>query len=216
MKPLYWLGWLLARATATIAFRARVSGREHLPPTGGFVLASNHISYADPPFLGCMVPRQLFFFAKRELFDHRLLGALFRSVNAMPVTRGTVDRREVREAIKVVKQGYGLVVFPEGTRSKSGVLRSPRPGMALIARQTACPITPAYVYGANRLKRCLWGRGRLGIVFGEPIPAEWILSRPAGRDGSLEIARAVMDRIQRLRQGVEGGQVVKVQRSTSE
>ncbi len=198
MKVLYFCGWELSRILSRLVFRVRVSGQENLPSSGGFILASNHISYFDPPLVGCWVPRELCFFAKQELFDHKFFGAILRRVNALPVRRGTIDRRALEAAIEGVKRGYGLTVFPEGTRSKSGALMAPKLGVGIIARRAECPIVPAYLSGTNRPGACLTGRQRLRVIYGEPLPAEWVRSMPASKAGYQKIAETVMGHIKRL------------------
>jgi len=205
MKILYFSGWELFRILSRFVFRVRVSGQENLPKSGGFILASNHISYFDPPLVGCWVPRAIYFFAKKELFDHKLFGAILRRVNALPVRRGTIDRKALEMAIETVKQGHGLTVFPEGTRSKTGEFMAPKLGVGVIARQAKCPIVPAYLSGADRLSECLTGRRKLRVTYGESLSAEWVTSFPADRAGYLKIAEAVMARIGQLRDSMSAG-----------
>ncbi len=200
MGILYFAGWELSRVISRAVFRVRVSGRENLPRSGGFILASNHISYFDPPLVGCWVPRDIYFFAKEELLKGRLFGAILRRVNTVPVRRGTIDRGALAKAVQVIKQGYGLAVFPEGTRSKTGDLLPPRPGIGAIARLAECPVVPAYLSGANKLGECLTRRRRLLVVYGEPLSAEWITSFPSTKASYHKIAKAVMARIARLKE----------------
>ena len=205
MKILYFSGWKLSRILSRFVFRVRVSGQENVPKSGGFILASNHMSYFDPPLVGCWVPRAIYFFAKKELFDHKLFGAILRRVNAIPVRRGTIDRKALEMAIETVKRGHGLAVFPEGTRSKTGDLIAPKLGVGMIARQAKCPIVPAYLSGADRLSKCLTGRRKLRVTYGEPLSAEWVTSFPADKAGYLKIAQAVMARIGQLRDSMSAG-----------
>ncbi|HSG99988.1 MAG TPA: lysophospholipid acyltransferase family protein, partial [candidate division Zixibacteria bacterium] len=88
INPIFDIGYLLSRFTATVLMGCRPEGREHLPRTGGFILASNHISNLDPPLVGCYVTRRVHFFAKRELFDIPVLGWMVRQANSHPVKRG--------------------------------------------------------------------------------------------------------------------------------
>ena len=89
LRPFYYAGWGLIRLTSWLLFNPRVIGREHIPRQGGFIMASNHISYFDPPLLGSWQTRQMYFFAKQELFRNRLFGALNRACNSIPVKRGS-------------------------------------------------------------------------------------------------------------------------------
>jgi 1-acyl-sn-glycerol-3-phosphate acyltransferase len=205
MKILYFSGWELSRILSRFVFRVRVSGRENIPKSGGFILASNHISYFDPPLVGCWVPRAIYFFAKKELFDHKLFGAILRRVNALPVKRGAIDRKALEMAIETVKRGHGLAVFPEGTRSKTGEFMTPKLGVGMIARQSECPIVPAYLSGADRLNECLRRRRKLCVTYGGPLSVEWVTSFPADKAGYLKIAEAVMASIGQLRDSMSVG-----------
>ncbi|HVP06370.1 MAG TPA: lysophospholipid acyltransferase family protein [Candidatus Acidoferrum sp.] len=202
MKILYYSGWTLSRLISKFIFRIKVSGQENFPKTGGFILATNHISYYDPLLVGSWAPRQVYFFAKKELFKNRFFGYIIRSTNALPVKRGSIDRQAIELSVDVIKRGYGLTIFPEGTRSKTDGFLEPKPGVGLLAVQAQCPIVPGYVHGSNRLKRCFWGRDKMSITFGEPFSADWVKSFPAEKPGYQRIADSVMERIGELRQRV--------------
>ncbi len=199
MRLHYRLGWTLARLMSVLVFRVRVSGRENLPKDGGFILALNHISYYDPPLAGSWVPRELYFFAKKELFKHRLPAAVLRSVNALPVKRGSIDRQAISLALQAINRGYGLTLFPEGTRSRTGDFLEPKSGVGMIARQSSCPIVPGYICGFDAARASFFGKSRARIIFGEPFPATWVNSFPAEKDSYMAISKAIMARIGELR-----------------
>ncbi len=199
MKPLYWIGRSITHVTGRVVFGIRLYGREHIPKSGPFILASNHISYFDPPLVGSFIPRELFFFAKKELFDNKIFGWIIWRTNARPVRRGQMDRQALATSLQILREGYGLTMFPEGTRSKTRELLPPKPGLGLLAAKAACPVVPAYIHGANRLKDCLLRRDRLSLSYGEPIPADWIAARADSKEGYLEITAEVMRRIVALR-----------------
>ncbi len=198
MKILYYLGWKLTRIISKFLFRVRVTGVENVPTSGGFILASNHTSYFDPPLVGCWIKRPLYFFAKKELFRNPLFGAILRRVNALPVKRGVIDRHALQLAVETIKKGNGLTVFPEGTRSRDGKLRSPKPGIGMIARHAECPIVPAFLSGSNTLWKCFVGKAKLTVTYGAPLPAEWVTSFPRDKEGYQNIARGIMEHIGKL------------------
>lgn len=100
----------------------KVYGEAHIPKTGAFIMASNHASYFDPPLVGTAVHHRLIhFMAKEELFHNPLMGWFLRYVKTFPVHRGRVDRKAMAEALRVLKEGEVLGIFPEGT-SKFKVL----------------------------------------------------------------------------------------------
>lgn len=195
MKILYYTGCTLTRIVTKSVYRIKVSGTENIPQQGGFILASNHLSYYDPLLVGSSATRQVYFMAKQELFENPLFGSIIRRTNALPLRRGTIDRAALDSCVEVIEQGYGLTVFPEGTRAKEGRFLDPKPGVGMVAVRARCPIVPAYIHGSNHLGACLLGRERLSITYGEPLPADWVASFEATKESYTEIARVVMERI---------------------
>jgi len=202
LRPFYWAGWSLTRIISKLIFRIKTSGQENVPPSGGFILASNHISYYDPPLVGSWITREVYFFAKKELFKNRLFGALITATNSLPVNRYGIDRQSIRLAVDAIKRGFGLTVFPEGTRSRTEEFLSPKPGIGMIAARAGCPIAVGYLHGSNKLKDCFWGRDRMTMTYGETFPAEWVKSFPATKEGYQQIAEAVMERIGQIKKQV--------------
>ena len=149
MKILYYLGWSVTRVISKLIFRIKISGGENFPPSGGFILATNHISYYDPPLVGSWAPRQVYFFAKQELFKNKLFGWIIRQTNALPVRRGAIDRQALELSLDVISRGYGLTIFPEGTRSKTGALQPGKPGVSYLAAKSGYPVLPVALMGTE-------------------------------------------------------------------
>ena len=202
LKPVYFVGYWLTRILSWLLFRPRIIGRENVPREGGFIMASNHISYYDPPLIGGWQPRQMYFFTKQELFRNRLFGAVLRACNSLPVKRGTIDRQAIKLATDTIRQGHGLVFFPEGTRSRTDQFLPAKPGLGVVARTAECLIVPVYLHGSNRLKDCLRRRTRLTIIYGEPFSTDWVRSFPPVKSGYQALAEAVMERIANLRRQI--------------
>ena len=200
MNPVYALGWLISRFVCFILCRVKVSGREFLPRTGGFIVACNHISYYDPPLVGSCVNRPMNYLAKKELFKNSIISKILQWCHALPVRRGTIDRSALDACRTALQSGQGLILFPEGTRSKTPELLPPKPGIGMIAVGAQVPIIPAYVQGSNRLSECITFRSRLRISFGEPITAEWIGQFAPEKDSYLAVVQEVMSRIRLLRE----------------
>ncbi len=143
---------LLAKFLFTIYVRKfEVVGREHVPLEGPLILASNHLNNADPPAISLGVPRYPMFMAKREMITWPILGPAFRIFGAFPVRRGGADLSAIRTASEMVNEGKMLVMFPEGTRSRTGTLTKGHPGTALIALRTGAPILPVAVTGTDTI-----------------------------------------------------------------
>jgi len=124
MYPLYYVYTFLTRVVLVTLTRWEVTGRDHVPRTGGVILVSNHLNNVDPPILSASLPRRIAFMAKEELYYARnASGFLARTFGAFPVRRGELDRRALKEALKVLRQGLILGLFPEGTRSPHGQMQ---------------------------------------------------------------------------------------------
>ena len=203
-RPVYLGGFVFTRMLSWLFCRPRISGQENVPREGGFILASNHISYYDPPLVGAWQWREVYFFAKKELFRNRLFGAVITAANSLPVSRGVVDRQALKLAIGVIRAGFGLTMFPEGTRSKTDKFLDPKPGIGIIATRAGCPIVPTYIHGSNRLGDCVRGRAKMSITYGPPLSAEWVKAQGIGKEAYRKIAATVMERICDLRSAVTG------------
>jgi len=205
------LGWHYSVAHAVIGAAVRaatgweVQGREQIPRTGGFVVASNHISFWDPPLIGAAVPREVHFLAKEELFANPVFGWLIRSYNAIPIRRGMVDLSGMARAVETLRRGHGILLFPEGTRMRDGQLHPARPGVGLMAVNASVPVVPCYISGSNRPGQWLSRRCRVRIWFGRPWKWQDLVGPGAdltpGRSLYQTVGDAVMREIARLRDG---------------
>ena len=167
-----------------------VQGRENVPQGGGLIVASNHLSFWDPPLVGAAAVRELHFLAKEELFRTPLLGPLIRAFNAIPIKRGAPDLKGLSRALEVLQGGGGLLLFPEGSRMRDGRLHPARPGLGLLASNADVPIVPCYTRGTNRPGRWFFRLEKLRIWFGRP--RTW--QEYAGA-GDMEPGRALYRRI---------------------
>ncbi|HXF49718.1 MAG TPA: (d)CMP kinase [Verrucomicrobiae bacterium] len=209
MKWFYLFIWTLVRNLSRFLWRLTWEGVENIPREGGIILASNHISWYDPPFVSVSCPREVHFMAKRELFSIPVLGFIIRHLNAFPVSRGKYDRQALEAAIEVLKKGEALIVFPEGTRSRrKGEFLPPKAGIGVLAREGGVPIVPTYISGSDELPKIFFSFGRVRVIFGTPIPKEWVMSVAEGKPGYQQIAEEVMRRIGELKKGCQSGSVV--------
>lgn len=200
MKFVYYFGWTSIRILTKLVFRIKIYGKKQVPVTGGIILASNHISYYDPPVVGTWMPRQVYFMGKQELFEKKFYAWYLRQCNTIPVKRGTLDRAAIHACLKVIRDGYCMTIFPEGTRSKTEDFLEPKSGIGMIAKRGKCGIIPAYIHGFNKLKDCFFGKEKMGIIYGKEIPYEWIDAQPKGKEGYEIIAQRVMSEIRALKQ----------------
>jgi 1-acyl-sn-glycerol-3-phosphate acyltransferase len=199
MKIFYRASAVTVRILARLIFRIRIFNKENVPSSGALILASNHISYLDPPLAGSFVGREIHFMAKKELFRNRLFGKLISYHNAHPINRKGFDKAAIDLADKLLRSQQGLIIFPEGTRAKGGEFLPPRPGIGLIALSTMTPVLPLYIHGANNLANCFWGKDRLGIIFGRPIGGDEMAGYSRDKEGYRRFAEYIMERIRGLK-----------------
>jgi 1-acyl-sn-glycerol-3-phosphate acyltransferase len=170
VSPFYFLLGLVSAAPIKLLFRLRVSGKENLPESGGYVLSANHLSNLDPWPLGLpLLPqRQIRFMAKVELFRSPLWPVL-KLAGAFRVQRGYGDERAIRTAVQLARNGEVVAVFPEGTRRDKGLVKRrrarPHTGAARIALEAGVPLVPAAIAGTDRLTRL----GPLRVKYGPPV-----------------------------------------------
>jgi 1-acyl-sn-glycerol-3-phosphate acyltransferase len=198
VNRLYWFCHGLINVYMYTLCRLKLSGTKYIPRDGGLIIASNHIAGADPFLLGSTVPRELWFMAKKELFEVPIQGKFIAKVNAYPVDRFGFDLEVIKTSIKYLKEGKALIMFPEGTRSKDGQIKEGKIGVGMLARKAGVPIVPAYI--ANT-KKAWWNflKGKRMITrFGQIIPADWINSRENSKEGYKEITDLLMQRIRGL------------------
>jgi 1-acyl-sn-glycerol-3-phosphate acyltransferase len=134
-------------------WRLEMHGLENIPREGGVLLASNHVSLMDPPVVGCCMPRDIFFFAKEELFRYFGFGWLIRHLNAFPVRRFEHDIGAFKHAQRLLENGKALILFPEGHRSKTGELGKPKAGAGMLACKAQVPVVPIYVENTRYIKQ---------------------------------------------------------------
>jgi 1-acyl-sn-glycerol-3-phosphate acyltransferase len=179
-------------------FRLRVTGREHIPADGGFVLAANHNSNFDPwPLgIGLFPDRFLRFMGKSELFWFPL-GALIGAAGAFPVRRGQRDLEAIQTAVELCQEGHAVVMFPEGTRRKKGLVKKHQAkahtGAARIALEADVPLVPAAIKGTDRLARL----ARLSVVYGPPMELDDLRGKDV-RDAATVATDRLMAEIARL------------------
>ncbi|MEV8517251.1 lysophospholipid acyltransferase family protein [Dactylosporangium sp. NPDC051484] len=157
--PLYALAQHTVGRYLKHSWHPTVTGLDHLPETGGAILAANHLSVADQLFLGILTPRHIAFWAKAEYFrSPGLRGSLTRRIvtgmGAIPVERGggRAALSAFEAAVPVLRSGGLVAVFPEGTRSPDGRLYRGRTGAVRLAHQTDVPIIPVGIRGTDRLR----------------------------------------------------------------
>ena len=137
------------------------------------MLASNHVSYFDPPLISGVTPTPLYFFARKSLLKNWWFGLLHKGMNIIPVDVNGGDINAVRRAIDTLKDDRPLVVLPEGTRSEDGTLQPGKAGVGMIACKAQVPIVPVRVFGSyealgKNTTKPRWGMP-LTVAIGKPL-----------------------------------------------
>lgn len=202
MTLTYNIFYNLAKLLALVFFRMRVVHPERMVESGPLILAVNHTSYFDPPLAGICSRRGVYFLARKTLLKWPFFGPLFPAMNVIPVERDGNDMSALREVIKKIKEGNGVVLFPEGTRSKDGNIQPARAGIGFVIAKTGAPVLPMRIFGAydafpKNSKRLHFTQ--ITVVIGEPLvfSAEEISS--ATRETYQKLSDRVMESISSLR-----------------
>jgi len=172
MTAVYFIFYNLSKLLAKVFFRMRVVHPERMVESGPLILAVNHTSFFDPPLAGICSRRAVYYLARKTLLEWPILGRLFPDMNVIPVERDGNDRNALREVIKKIKEGNGVLLFPEGTRSKDGRLQPARAGIGLVIAKTGAPVLPMRIFGAYdafpKGAKCLRFT-KITVVLGEAI-----------------------------------------------
>ncbi len=217
----FWVvfGMGVIRSTLTIFSRHTWRGAEHIPATGGAIIAANHLSMVDPMVLAQFVyktgrvPR---FLAKASLLDAPLIGPALRSAGQIPVYRGSTDAvKALDEAVAAVARGEVVVVYPEGTTTRDPQywpMRG-RTGVARLALTTGAPVIPVAQWGAQRLQDPVAGRVRprprtpVTVVAGPPLDlSRWRGEGSADRATLDSVADTIMYRIRDMLAEIRGAE----------
>jgi 1-acyl-sn-glycerol-3-phosphate acyltransferase len=164
MNKTYRLAQFLSYSYLKCFHRFEVKGTENVPEKGGFILACNHLSYIDPPAVGCRIRRNLHYFARDSLFFWPL-GLLITKLNSIPVNRDQLDLGTLRNVLRVLKGGEPILVFPEGTRSPDGTLQKSQKGLGLLVHKSGVPVLPARLHGSFEIL----GKGKLFPRIGKKL-----------------------------------------------
>ena len=153
------LSWFYLRVICGM----KTEGRENLPKDGAALICANHIHLLDPAALGINLNRYVSYLAKKEIFEKRFSRWLFTGLHAIPVERDGTDTAAVMKALRILKKGGLLGIFPEGTRERGRGMLEFKPGAAFISIVSKAPVIPAYIEGRYM------PFGKLRVVFGSPI-----------------------------------------------
>lgn len=171
----------LFQLTFPALWKLRVFNRHYEPTSGSALYICNHQSFLDPPLMSLSLIRPMNYMARDSLFHNALFGPLIRSFNAFPVKRGQADTGALREALRRLKAGGQLVIFPEGTRTTDGRVGEFLPGVSMLAQRAADWVIPTAIDGAYEC----WPKshplplpGRIYVMYDKPLSHDEIKDIP--------------------------------------
>ena len=205
MNPVYWFFHGFAGFLFWLGFRRKVHNREILDQYKheGALLASNHVSYLDPPLVGTACRHTIYFLARKTLFRFKVSGWLFPRLHAIPVDQERPDMASLRRIIKLVKAGRQVAIFPEGERTLDGKIKGAAPGTGLVIAKAQAMVIPMRIFGAYeampRGRSAIIRFNQIHLVVGQPFRfTEEELAAATGREGYQRLADRVMDEIAKI------------------
>jgi 1-acyl-sn-glycerol-3-phosphate acyltransferase len=198
----YWLGHRFFRELARGLFDFRVVGAEKLQFSGPAIIASNHVSFLDPPLVGSAFDDVVYSFARKTLFDHPLAGMILRSWSVLAVDRDKHDTAALKTTIRLLRNGKKVLMFPEGTRSHDGLPQPAEAGIGLFIDKGNAPVLPVRLIGAYeafpRGAKCLHP-SKITLVVGDLWRPDLRSYAETGKELYQVLADEVMRRITELR-----------------
>ena len=149
--------------------KIKVHEIENLPKNGAVIVACNHLSFFDGFALQYAIPRPIFFMGKEENFNNPFLRFFMYQIGAFPVKRGTCDRSALDQALRILKQGQALGMFPEGTRTYGKGLLPAKGGTAILAIKMNCLIIPVAMNGTHLILKRFLRRAQVNITVCPPV-----------------------------------------------
>ncbi len=192
--------YLLLRKLLSIVFyikyRIKVLHPERIPKLkGGYIIACNHQSNLDPPMVAAVIKGKFSFMAKEELFHiNGFVTFVIKHCGAFPIARGAGDDAPIQMSIEAVKKNRILVIFPEGTRSKTGVIGRVKSGVVLIASEADVPVLPVCIrYDEKK---------HVTMDIGEMLPAESVKIDPNDRHSMRRSAKVIGEALHSLQKEI--------------
>lgn len=195
---MYWILRAVLKIVYKLLFCFEVRGAENIPAEGGVVIAANHMSHLDPPLIGVCIKRRAVFMAKSSLFHVPVIGWFVRRFS-IPVDRDAARPSTIKEAVRRLKRGDLIVMFPEGRRSIEGDVGGGKRGIAMVAAMSRAKIVPALIEGTERALPAGAGFPRpakIRVTFGRPMEYE---GRETSKGFQQRITEEIMERIRALR-----------------
>ncbi len=195
MMPWYRVLRVIALPFVRLLCPTKIVGRENIPEEGSVILCCNHTSFSDVFLLATTCRRQIYFMAKEELYDHRLLGWIMTKLGAFAVSRTGGGKEAIQTGQDVIQRGDIMGIFPEGKRNFEGPPIRAKLGVAYLAATTGAPVLPACIYRPGRFRFFK----KSTLRFGAPIPPEELQIDPEHyRQDLRRVSETIMGQITKM------------------
>lgn len=175
-----------------LIYRIEISGKENIPLEGKSIVCSNHFSLMDPVVIGTCLRRKINYMAKEELFSNKIFAVALNKLGVFPVKRGGADVSAIKSALKILRSGELLGIFPEGTRSKNGEMLEAKAGLAMISIKSESPIIPVAIIANYKLFR------KVKVIIGEPIDFSSYYGQKVSTEDYQKLSQNVLNHIKDL------------------
>lgn len=174
--------------------KAKIIGEENLKNWKCGLIASNHRSLNDPPIIGGLMPKEIYFLAKMELFKIPGFGLLIRNLNSIPVRRGRFERETIEKVEETLRKGGSFLIFPEGSRKNF----TAKPGIGMFALKTRCPILPIYIENSRNLGLGFFKIKKIKVIFGKPVDPSEYADMEDNKKNYRILSGKILERINKL------------------
>ena len=198
MTLTYWLGQQFFRTMSRGFYGLRVIGEENTQMPGPALIAANHVSFLDPPFIGAVFDEDICFLARKTLFRFAFSNWLLTRWQSIPVDQERPDPGSMKTIFRRLKAGRKVIVFPEGNRAPDGLLQRGEPGIGLLIAKAGVPVLPVRIFGAFEAlprHKMFPQPGQITIVFGKPVNYDPAAFKETGKPLYQAISDDVMARI---------------------
>ncbi|KQC09612.1 MAG: hypothetical protein APR54_12650 [Candidatus Cloacimonas sp. SDB] len=182
------------RVFMKIFYNYEIINADKLDNIANTIIAANHISANDPPFLGGIIQQEIFYLAKSELFRNKLFGSILKYFNCIPIRRGVVDRSALIKVKEVLLKGNSILIFPEGTRNSN----KPKPGIGKIAIETATDVLPIFIKNSDDFKKCFLKKEKMKFIIGDIIDVTPFIKKGETKENYREFSAFVLKKINEL------------------
>lgn len=196
--PIYTIIVAIYAVLARLVFRMQFVGRENIPADRNYIIMGNHICMLDPLTLAlCNRKKEIHYMGKKELFKNRFLAWIWTQVHAFPVDRGNMDMSAIRTAMKIIKGGDTLGIFPEGTRSKTGEMGPLLGGASVLALKSGVDVVPVYIAGHYKPFQ------KMRVMIGKPVGVEDLRAQGVDKAACDTFTQRLTDEFAQLKRNSE-------------